>query len=213
MSNKNKLLILIAFICAGIVLQLSGWLDTRQIIEFSQQYANTWWLWLVLIVLQVVLFTFALAGSLFLWVTATLYPPTESAMILALGATLGGLSAYFFSKNLASDWIEKIEGSKVYRLLQENDNFYTLFALRIMPAFPHALINYSSGILKVKLKYFLPASFIGVAIKSYLFSSIIHQAVISGSVYDLIDVKVLAPLIIFSLLIFVVVFINYKRNN
>lgn len=213
MISRNKILILIALVGVGIILQLAGLLEPDRIVTFSKQYAGEWWLWIMLVVLQVILFTFALAGSVFLWVAATLYPPLESTIILATGATLGGLSAYFFSQRLASDWIHKVENSKAYRLLQENDNFFTLLALRIMPAFPHALVNYSSGILNVKLVYFLPAAFIGVGIKSYLFSSIIYQAVSAGSLYDLFDLKVLAPLIIFSLLILLVMGIKFYRKK
>lgn len=212
-KHKNKLIILLLLIVVGIILQISGLLEPHRLILYARQYADAWWLILLLIVMQVILFTFALAGSTFLWIAATLYEPVTSSFILATGATLGGVSAFLFSKRLADDWVHKIEGSKVYRLLQKNDNFFTLLALRIFPAFPHAVINYSSGILKVKLKYFIPAAFIGVGLKSYVFSKVIYKAASTGSMYDLLDISVLSPLIFLSVLIAVGMVINYYREK
>lgn len=209
---RNKILILLVLIVLGIVSQLSGLIDPEKIISVSRSYADQWWLILLLVIIQIVLFTFALAGSSFLWVTAALYSPLMASLILAAGATLGGITAYFFSQRLTDDWIHKVEGSHAYSLLHKNDNFFTLLALRLMPAFPHAIINYSSGILKVNIIAFIAASFTGIGIKSYVFVTVIQQAVSSGSIYDLLDLSVLAPLILISAGLFVGVLI-FNRNK
>ncbi|MDH5391676.1 MAG: VTT domain-containing protein [Gammaproteobacteria bacterium] len=202
MQNKYKIIVLLLLIVTGIGLQLSGLLEPKEIIAFSRQYADQWWLMILLVVVQAVLFTFALAGSLFLWVAAALYPPLTASIILAAGAALGGLSAYFFSQRLTAGWIERVQTSKVYSMLRQNDNFFILLAMRLMPAFPHSVVNYSSGILKVNVFSFLVAALIGVATKSYVFSTVIYQAATSGSVYDLLDIYVLSPLIVLSLIMF-----------
>ena len=212
-KHKNKLIILLLLITLGLILQVTGLLDPHHLILYAREFADTWWLILLLVILQMVLFTFALAGSTFLWVAATLYPPMTSSLILAAGATLGGITAYFFSQRLTDDWIHKIENSKVYRLLQKNDNFFTMLALRIFPAFPHAVINYSSGILKVNLKYFIPAAFIGIGLKSYVYSKVIYKAASTGSMNDLLDFSVLAPLIFLSAMIIVGMVINHYREK
>lgn len=194
-------------------MQLSGVFDPQQLISIARGYADNWWLMIFIIIAQVVLFTFALAGSSFLWVAATLYAPIISTLLLVTGATLGAISAYFFSQRLTDDWIEKIEYTKIYRLLKEKDNFFTLLALRLLPAFPHAVVNYSSGILKVRLKYFIPSAIIGIGLKSYVFSTVIYKATTSGSISDLLDPGVLAPLIFLSILIFVGMAINHYREK
>lgn len=195
---RNKLLLLGFLIIAGVVLQAFGFLEPQLWIGFARQYGEQWWMIPLLILAQVVLFTFALAGALFLWVAATLYDPITATFILAMGTVLGGISAYYFSSKLTDEWIHKVENSQVYRLLHKNDNFFTQFALRVMPAFPHSLINYSSGILKVRMIHFISAALLGNVIKSYIFSSAISQAVSSASVMDLMDLKILAPMIILS---------------
>ncbi len=206
----NKLIIVALMILAGILLEIAGLLDADEMLGIARQYSDQWWLVLVLIFLQTVLFTFALAGSFFLWIVAPLYPPAMAAFILAAGGTLGGISAYFFSSRLTDDWISRIENSQAYRLLHKHDNFFALFALRVFPAFPHSLVNYSSGILKVKLSHFILAAISGLAIKSYIYSLVIYNAASSASIDDLLDISTYGPLILLSVISLAGVFIKYR---
>ena len=134
--HRIKLLLVILLVTLGVYLEIAGWLDARQLLEVARGYAQHWWLILILILAQAILFTFALAGSVFLWIAAPLYPPPVATFILAAGGTLGGLGAYYFSEYLTSDWRHRIENSRSYKLLHEQDNFFTLFAMRVFPAFP-----------------------------------------------------------------------------
>jgi uncharacterized membrane protein YdjX (TVP38/TMEM64 family) len=183
------------------------------LLELAREYSDQWWLVVVLIVVQVLLFTFALAGSVILWVAAVLFEPLNAALILAAGATLGGVSAYFFSATLSDEWVHKIENSHIYKLLHKQDNFLALLAMRVMPAFPQGLFNYSSGILKVNLVHFIIASFIGIGIKSYIYAPIIYQASGGASIEDLLDFRRLGPLIALSILLLAGVFIKYKWDK
>ena len=200
-------------ITTGILLQLAGLLDPQELIAMARGYADHWWLAVLLVVLQIILFTFALAGSSILWVAATLYPPVTASIILTTGATLGGVSAYLFSRTLTSDWIHKVENSHIYRLLQKEDNFFTLLALRLMPAFPHAIVNYSSGILNVKLTHFILAATIGLAVKSYLFSKLIYQATSEPSLDYLLDFSTYGPLLLLSGIMIIGIIIKHKTHK
>lgn len=210
-SHRTKLLLITFLILLGIYLEITGWLDAQQLLNFARGYAQHWWLILILIVAQSVLFTFALAGSLFLWIAAPLYPPLVATFILAAGGTLGGLGAYFFSEYLTADWIQRIEKSRSYKLLHAQDNFFTLFAMRVFPAFPHSLVNYSAGILKARLSHFIIAAFLGIAIKSYVYARVIYSATSSLSMDVLLDVWILGPLLLLSGISAAVVYINYRR--
>ena len=209
----KKLVIIVLLITAGILLEIFGLLDANKMLIVAREYSDQWWLVLVLILLQIILFTFALAGSLFLWIAAPLYPPAMATFILAAGGTLGGVSAYLFSKHLTDDWVEKIENSHTYKLLHKQDNFFTLFALRVFPAFPHSLVNYSSGILNVKLSHFIPAAILGISIKSYIYSKIIYQTTASASLEDLLDISIYGPLILLSAITLIGVFIKHKLTD
>lgn len=209
----KKLLIVALLITAGILLDFYGLLDAEKILGIARGYTDQWWLIVVLILLQAVLFTFALAGSLFLWVAAPLYPPVMATFILAAGGTLGGIGAYWFSKSLTDEWVKRIENSHAYKLLHKQDNFFVLFALRIFPAFPHSLVNYSSGILKVKLSHFIAAAFLGIGIKSYVYADVIYSATTSASLDELMNISTYGPLILLSALTLVGVFIKYKMSS
>ena len=205
----TKILLVVLLIVTGIWLQVTGMLDAEKILAMAREYSQHWWLVVILILLQALLFTFALAGSLFLWVAAPLYPPVMATFILAAGGTLGGLGAYYFSEYLAEEWIKKIENSQTYRILQKQENFFTLFAMRVFPAFPHAAVNYSSGVLKVSLIQFVVAAILGIAIKSYIYARVIYDAT-SLSWQELLNISTLAPLIILSILSLLGVLIKYK---
>ena len=216
MINKHqlkKLSILIVLVAIGFILQFGGLLDAGKILLVAREYVDQWWLIVVLLLVQIVLFTFALAGSLVFWIVAPLYPPVNAALIVAAGAALGGLGAYFFSQYITEDWIKKIEKSPAYRLLHREDNFFSLFALRIFPGVPHWLINYSSGILKVKISHFIAAAFLGVGIKSYIYADIVYNLTSSASFSDILNVTTLLPLVLLSLITLLGVFIKYKMTN
>jgi uncharacterized membrane protein YdjX (TVP38/TMEM64 family) len=209
----KKLLIIVVLLTIGLSLQIAGLLDAEKLVSIAREYSAHWWLALVLILIQAVLFTFALAGSVFLWVVAPLYPPPMAAFILTAGATLGGMGAYFFSLRLTEDWIKKVECSHAYKLLHNQDNFFSLFALRVLPAFPHSLVNYSSGILKVKLSHFIAAVILGVGIKSYVYSEVIYNAAASATLENLLDFSTYGPLILLSAVSLIGVFIKYKITS
>ncbi len=209
----KKLFIIAVLIVAGILLEIAGLLDAANMLSIAREHVDHWWLILILILLQMIFFTFALAGSLFLWIVAPLYPPAMSTFILVAGGTLGGVTAYLFSKRLTDEWIEKIEKSRTYKLLHSQNNFFTLFALRVFPAFPHSLINYSSGILNVKLSRFIPAAILGLSIKSYIYSKVIYNTAATASFEDLLDISTYGPLILLSIFVLIGVFIKYKLSG
>ncbi len=212
-GHVKNLIIVVLLVLTGFVLQLTGLLDAQKILFVAREYADHWWLVVILILIQIILFTLALAGSLVFWVAAPLYPPLTATLIVAVGATLGGVGAYFFSRLITDDWIRKVENSHTYRVLHKEDNFFTLFALRIFPGFPHSLVNYSSGVLKVKLSHFIAAAFFGVGIKSYIYAGIIYNLSTDASIKDIMNVSTLAPLVLISVITFLGVFIKYKVSN
>jgi len=213
-GHITKLVILVLLIAIGISIEVIGLLDVEQALIFSREYAQQWWLVAILILAQALLFTFALAGSVFLWIAAPLYSPPMATIILAAGGTLGGLGAYGFSRFLTEDWKRKIENSHSYKLLHTQDNFLTMFAMRIFPAFPHALVNYSAGVLSAKLSHFVVAAILGISIKSYIYARAIYGASSSLSLDILLDPSIFGPLVGLSSISAIGVFVNYRfRRN
>jgi uncharacterized membrane protein YdjX (TVP38/TMEM64 family) len=199
--------LLIAF---GLGMEMSGIIDVRQLLAITREYSQHWWLVVLLILLQVLLFSFALAGSLFLWIVAPIYPPATAALILAAGGTLGGIGAYLLSGYLTLELRQKIERSHSYRVLQAQENFYTLFAMRVFPAFPHSVVNYSAGLLKARLDHFVVAAMLGVGIKSYIYARVIYSASSKPSLDLLLDIGVIGPLLALSFGSVLVMYLNRR---
>jgi uncharacterized membrane protein YdjX (TVP38/TMEM64 family) len=189
----RKPLIVLLLLAAGFLLHVSGLLDARETLAWARGYAGTWSLIAVLVLLQVFMYTFALPGSFVMWIVAPLYSPVDAAIILAVGGTVGALGAYYFSERVGESWIRKVQNSRTYRLL--HDHFFTIFAMRILPGFPHSVINYSSGLLECSVGHFVSATFLGMAIKYYLYASVLHGAATAGSPEDLFVLPVYGPLI------------------
>ena len=85
--------------------------------------------------------------------------------------------------------------------------------VRVFPAFPHSLVNYSSGILNVKLSHFILAAILGISIKSYIYSKVIYNATTSASLENLLDITTYGPLVLLSVVSLVGVFINFKMKK
>ena len=212
-TQIKKLLIIFAVLTLALFFNIYDLFDIEKWQLLVKSYSDQWWVIIILVIVQILLFTFALAGSLVFWITAPLYPPVTATLILASGATLGGVGAYYFSAYVTDDWVKKIEKSHAYRLLHNQDDFFALFALRIFPAFPHALVNYSSGILKVKLTHFIAAAFLGVGIKTYVYANIVYNLSSEASFKDLLNIKTILPLVLLSLITLIGVLIKYKKSK
>lgn len=212
-GRVTKLVVIAVLLATGLVLQLAGLLDAGLLLELAREFSRSWWLVLALILVQSVLFTFALAGSLFLWIVAPLYPPPLAAFILAAGGTLGGLGAYFFSRYLTADWKRRIEASRGYRLLHSRGDIFSLFAMRIFPGFPHALVNYSAGILRARIDHFLITAMLGVFIKSYIYARAIYPATSSLSLRVILDIQIIGPLLALALLSLVMVMVTRQSKK
>lgn len=209
----RKLLIIALLMITGGVLHTYGLFEPQRLLHLAREYADNGWLVLVFIVLQVVLYTFALSGSSVLWVAAPIYTPAITALILVAGGTLGSITAYLFSRRLTDEWIRRVERTRGYRLLRRHDNFMSQFALRVLPGFPHSITSYSSGILKTRFRHYIPAAALGMGIKYYIYSVAIYNATSAASVNDLLDLSVYGPLILLSLLALTGVFIQLKLSD
>ena len=161
-NSRGTRFFLVAFLILSIAfLNHVGVLNMNTLLTGVRANSGSGWLILALILVQIVLYTFALTGSYALWLVAPVYTPVHATAILSIGGTLGAISAYYFSRKISDRWVQRIENSRTYRLLHEHNHFFTVFSLRVLPGFPHALISYSAGFLKCPPMHFVAASLAG----------------------------------------------------
>ena len=201
-------LILLALVGLSVVLHFTGVLNWQKILFWAQSYTQYWWVPPVLIFLQALLFTFALPGSAMLWVVAPLHAPLIATLILTLGSTLGALCAYWFARRETLSWANRVQGSQLYHVLEQRGDFLSLCAIRLIPAFPHSVVNYGAGILRLPVTRFLLASMSGLAVKSFLYSNAIHGAVVATDLTELVRIETLGPLVILAAVVALAAFLR-----
>jgi len=212
-SRGAKFLLVALILTTIVVLNQVGLLNMDRLLAEVRAYSDSGWLILALILAQVVLYTFALGGSYALWLVAPVYAPVGATAILAVSGTLGAITAYYFSKRVSDRWVRRIENSRTYRLLHEHNDFFMVFALRVLPGFPHGLISYSAGILDCRPLHFVSASLAGFTIKFYLYSNIVYHATDAIAKKKSFSIVSLSPLIILSALSLVAVYIRHRVST
>jgi uncharacterized membrane protein YdjX (TVP38/TMEM64 family) len=193
--------ILAALIVLGIALEALGLVEWRLALQWARGRAGGWQLAAAIVAAQFLLYTFAQPGSALFWVAALVYPPPAATLILTAGGTSGALGAYLLARRLTRLDPAQARQQRLYRLLERQGDFFTLCALRVLPGMPHSVINYASGTLALPLARFLPATVLGLAVKSYLYSSALGGAAGADSPADLMRLEVLGPLVLIALLL------------
>ncbi|MCA1794478.1 MAG: TVP38/TMEM64 family protein [Desulfotignum sp.] len=198
MRGNLKILILISILAAGIIAQKMGLLDLTRAMDEIEYLADFWWLPPAAVLLQVVLYLFALPGSVVIWTLGVIYQPMTATLLFLTGGICGSLAAYFFAAHLSVSWTARFSRSKIFNILQKNSGFLHLCGLRCLPGFPHSLINYSAGILQVKILPFIMSTTIGFAIKGYIYCSAIYTAFHFEEEKSAITVMTVWPLLLLA---------------
>lgn len=197
LRNWLPLIFLLALMLLGlagyVALNDGNWLKALQWIRGLGQ---AWWLPPVLILVQVLLYMFALPGPSLLWAAAAIYPPLAATAILVAGGTLGGVAAYLLSRRLSESHMTRLRESRYFLPLQRHGDFFTLCAMRLTPGFPNSVINYGSGILRLRFQSFVAATVIGMGAKAYLFSNVIYHAVSATGPVDMLRREIVVPLLV-----------------
>jgi uncharacterized membrane protein YdjX (TVP38/TMEM64 family) len=195
-----KPILLVGLLVTGFLAERQGYFDWEVLVDRAQGHADAWWLAAAIVGLQVALFTFGLPGSLLLWVAAIVYRPAVATLLVVAGGVGGALGAYGFAATMASEWRERITSSRVLSLLARRSDFLALVAVRVLPTFPHSVINFGAGSLQLPLGRFLTATAIGLTIKGGLYVSAIHHAIEADSLAEALDWRVGLPLLGLALL-------------
>ena len=82
--------------------------------------------------------------------------------------------------------------------------------MRIFPAFPHLIVNYSAGLLRARLDHFVVAALLGVGIKSYVYARVIYSASSNATLEILFDIGIIAPLVALSCGSLLVMYLSHR---
>ncbi|CDZ76871.1 TVP38/TMEM64 family inner membrane protein YdjZ [Legionella massiliensis] len=159
----------------------------------------------------------AVPSALFLTLTCGfLFGPLGIFYVL-ISSTIGASILFFAVKIACHDWLDKKTGRWLNQMKQgfQQNAFFYLLSLRLMPIFPFFIVNIVSGLLNVRAKTFISATIIGTLPGTTIYVLIGNGL---GQIFDqnqkpsldiLFNPAILLPLMGLALLSFLPIF--YQR--
>lgn len=155
-----------------------------------------------LVLLMALMLTFALPGTLIFWLIAPFHPPLIAVALLLLGSLSGASGAYRLSTRLArKPGHEDRAETWLARFLRRHSSLATQTALRVLPGFPHSMVNYAGGALSLAFGRFLLAAACGLTIKWTVYVTAVHGATDALESGDALQPQTLLPLFMLAILL------------
>lgn len=142
-----------------------------------------------------------LPGGIGLWLIAPFYTPMAATPMLIVGSVIGALGAYYLSYRFSDRWMPTGRAYQVLKQLEKRSDFLTQCALRVLPGFPHAIINFAGGLLRLPLMTFVMAALIGLGMKWAVYASAIYWTLEAVEKEKAIGPSVVLPLMALTLLL------------
>ncbi len=155
------------------------------------------------ILIMAVTLAFGLPGSIGLWLIAPFYTPLAATPMLILGSLGGALGAYYLSSRFSDRLAPKGLTRKIMRKLEKRSDFLTQCALRVLPGFPHSVVNFAAGLLRLPLGTFVMAAIIGLGVKWAVYASAIYGALEAVESEEAVRPEVILPLVALTLLLLI----------
>jgi uncharacterized membrane protein YdjX (TVP38/TMEM64 family) len=192
---------LIAVGLAGLVIGAVQPYGVEELLQLGHRLAATPAYLLLVVLAMVLLLTFGLPGSLGVWLIAPFQSPVIATALLVLASVGGALGAYQFSARFRGGLPAEGFSARVLALLSRHGGWATQTALRILPGFPHSMVNFAGGILGLPLVQFLLAATLGLTVKWAVYATAIHQLVDVVEEERALDWRVGLPLLALTVLI------------
>lgn len=170
-----KALLLVAGLvlaAAVLVALFHGGLDTQPI-QRAVASAGTWGPAIFTALVTIGVLTFV-PGSFLAITGGLLFGPVAGTAYTVIGAISGASLAFLIARYLAADWFSRrlkgAVGMLVHRIEDEGWRFVAL--VRLVPVLPFAVVNYSLGLMRIKLSHYVVTSLLcmipGIFAYSYL---------------------------------------------
>lgn len=187
-----------------VIIAIGVWVVVTDPLDQDQLRALGAWLTghpaalLALLLVQVAMFALALPGSVMVWLVAPFLSFGLAVTLMVLGSVLGALAAWWVARWLGATARSRVAGHPVYKLLTDASDPVTQTALRVLPGFPHSMVNYTGGVLALPLPGFLGAALLGLTLKWMLYVSAIQTLVDAGDESGAVDAIALLPLLLLA---------------
>lgn len=210
MTKRHKNLVLIALILAMMATLAAMPIDQAQLLEWGAAIAKHPLAIVAVVALMAALMSIGLPGSVCFWLIAPFHAPWLATLMLVAGSSTGAFGAYKLGTRLGDGWQPRRASRHVLRLLHERGDFPTQMALRVLPGFPHAVVNIAAGVLGLRLWIFLLAAVVGLSVKWGVYTSAVHGVRSAQASGSLLDASVMLPLLVLTALLITGGVIRYQ---
>lgn len=207
-----RIIILLMLLALGFGVGLLN-TDHAHLMAWGNVLADRPWTIVVIILIQAGLFATALPGSMALLLVAPFYDPLHGTLILTAGTISGGLAAYVLASRLGDAARARLADRKGFKILSRRSDVFTQCALRLIPGFPHAIVNYGAGVLRLPIGKFLAATSIAALIKWSVYTTAIHGLAEAEDVNEALNFSTLFPLVLLTLLLVLSSWIMTRFQN
>lgn len=148
-------------------------------------------------------------GAIFLTLTGGfLFGIVWGTVFVVISATIGATLLFFAVRTALNEWLNKKTAAWIVKMREgfQKNAFSYLFMLRLIPLFPFWVVNIVPGLLNVRTKTFILATFLGIIPGSLIYVMVgngLGYIFDSGDKPDLAIIftpKILLPLIGLALL-------------
>ena len=176
-KNSSALLIkigvglLLAGAIAGVYFSpLRGYLtDTAKLREALGRIEKLWYAPLLFMAIYAAGCIVIVPATVFILTAGLIWGWKLGGTFALIGGVIGALGCYYIGGFMGGDALRRFgpKGQKVSDILR-NASFRSLLVMRFIPIFPFAFINYGAGVAKVKARYFLISTAIGLAPSTFI---------------------------------------------
>ncbi|MGM0614286.1 MAG: TVP38/TMEM64 family protein [Pseudomonadota bacterium] len=192
---------------AGVFLLGYAWLwyspDLIAFKHWAMQMSHHPAVILAVILIMAVTLAIGLPGSIGVWMIAPFYTPLVATLLLTVGSVAGAYGAYQLSARIGERWEPGPLTLKVMGTFEKRSDLMTQCALRLLPGFPHSVINFASGLRRLPMKTYLMAATLGLSAKWMVYSSAIYGALEAIEEENPLQFDVILPLIILAVLLLI----------
>lgn len=139
----------------------------------------------------------------------------EGMILSTASSVIGGYISFFLSRYVFSSYFHKKYGHRLKRIESKLDDkeFSYLLGLRLLPGFPYFLTNILAGLSKIKTTTFFTSTILGILPSTTLFIYCGHVLREVDSVYQMLTIKYMWPVIGVVLMILIGLVIRFKKSK
>lgn len=197
-----RALVLLTLVVLGVALLVIQPLSPERLLELGERLAHDPRALVLIAATQALFYALALPGSAFFWLIAPFQPPWIAVPLLVAGSVGGALGGYGLGRYLGRGWQAGGRRQRILAVLQQRGDVLTQFAFRVLPGFPHSVLNFGAGAVRLPLTGYTVAAVLGLAIKWSVYAGAVHGAVAAVRAGDGPGVATLAPLTVLAVLVF-----------